>query len=184
MTASTFSVPYGSEHDFKIQYFSHMIVGYLIFFSGISVLIGAAISGGATPHEMWVLLTLAGSIVASSTAFLAEPLAESTKVKICRALASATTGVVGSRFLYAKWDWVGSIIGDDLILIFGLGLACGFAGFVIAVKFIKTANKKAQGFVDHITDSWPQKEKVDPEDLRSAASHVRNNRRNNRDDRS
>lgn len=150
-----------------------MIVGYLIFSAGIAVLIGAANAPAATAHDMWVLLTLAGSMVASSTAFLANPLGERTSIKIGRALFAAATGVVGSRVMYTYWSSLREFIAEDKILIFGLGLACGFVGFILAVRFIKTADKKAQDIVDHITKRWDNKymppEQVDPNHIKKAS---------------
>lgn len=70
---------------------------------------------------------------------------------------SAATGVVGSRVMYTYWDTLREFIADDKILIFGLGLACGFTGFVLAVRFIKTADRKAQDIVDGITARWDKK---------------------------
>lgn len=166
-------LPDGSDH----HYLDAMITGYLIFTAGIALLIATANQPGTTPYDVWIILTLAGSMVASSTAFLLGSLRETTSVKIGRAIASGVVGVVGSRVVYAWMQSLRDFIAEDKVMIFGLGFVLGLVGFLLAVPFIKTSQDRATAIAETIADRWqgrfvPPKTKA-PDDIDHASTNHR-----------
>lgn len=136
---------------------SNMIVGYIIFSAAITVMVAAANQPNSTAYDVWIMLTLAGAMVASSTAFLVHPLREAVGVKIGRALASGFTGVVGSRVVYQWWDTLRNFVMEDKVLIFGLGFSLGMIGFIFAVVAIKTAATRAPEITERLANKWDGK---------------------------
>lgn len=133
---------------------SNMIVGYIIFSAAITAMVAAASQPGVTAYDIWIILTLAGAMVASSTAFLVHPMREAAGVKIGRALASGAAGVVGSRAVYLWWETLRNMVMEDKVMIFGLGFGLGMAGFIMSVPFIKSASNKAPELVERLSKKW------------------------------
>ena len=131
-----------------------MTPGFLVLASGITVLIGAAQIEVATLDSMFAILTLAGALVASSTAFLVNPTRETVSVKIGRTLFSGAFGVVGSRMIWhlsAKYEWLSGIrdmLASDQIVLFGAGLVIGLIGLWISVSVFKTGERHAKNMVE------------------------------------
>jgi len=134
---------------------STMIPGMILLTSGVILAAGAANLPGSTLDAMFAILTLAGAIVASSTAFLLNPTKETAKVKIGRAFIAGVSGVVGTRLLGAFWDDFRLFVEKDQILMFGAGFAFGIVGFSVAVVLVKSVEQRAQSLVDRTLD-WGQ----------------------------
>lgn len=146
-----------------------MITGYLVLFAGVSIVMGAANLPGATLDSQWVLLTLAGAIVASSTAFLLNPTREPARIVVGRALVSGVAGVVGSRLVAHKVSWLKDLLSGDHIFMFGAGFSLGLIGFVLAYAFIRTGFNRAQKIADHQIQRWAMPPQEDlPDDIKHA----------------
>lgn len=150
---------------------SIMITGYLIMFAGVSVIWGTANLPGATLDSQWVLLTLAGAIVASSSAFLLNPAKEPPRIVVGRALFSGVVGVAGSRFVAHYVEWLKNMLSSDQIFIFLAGFGFGLLGFFIAYALVKTGFRRSQDIVDrgmdHFNIGADDPEEL-PEDIRKA----------------
>lgn len=161
------------HHTFS-KHTSDMTAGYLILLAGVYVALGAV---DATPWDQFVILTLAGSIVASSVAFLLNPTREPPRIVMGRAIFSCVAGVVGTRFAAHKIQWVSEALGGDLTLIFGAGFGLGMIGFLLAYAFIRSASTRSQKFVDGKFDKYlGDSQEVDPDRISHAASDKRKRR--------
>lgn len=131
-----------------------MITGYVVLAFGVSVLVAAANSAGTAVYDQFVLLTLAGSVVASSIAFLLNADQEKVTVVIGRAFFSAVCGVVGTRVAAHNLEWAAKMIGADQVLVFGFGFVLGLVGFIIAVALVRSSHRRASSVVNKQLDRF------------------------------
>lgn len=138
---------------FHPHFNEYMITGYIIVLSACTLMIAAANVPGSTMDSQFAILTLAGAMMASATAFLVNTAKEPVRIVFGRAFFSAACGVVGTRVLHYKIEWVKSMITSDQILTFGFGFALGFAGFLLALPFIRTSASRADSVAKKLVDT-------------------------------
>lgn len=163
-----------------------MIIGYTMVFLGSGLLLGAASLDTVTGTEKYILISLAASVIASSTAFLSSE-RERLPVTISRALFSGVTGLVAPIVASYFSDTIATLLGISVIMVFGASFASALVAFFLSLPLIDWLRRRAPRLV-----SWgdqylpPEKqfdeysddpEEIDPADIRHAGANKHKRRR-------
>lgn len=156
---------------------SHMIAGYSIFLFGISIMVWTANLEQTSPTDQQTLLMLAGALIASSTAFLANRTVETIKVVMARALFSCVTGIAGPLLGAYYLTWVKDLLNYGGVMQFGASFAVGLVAFIISLPLIRSGFNRADGAANRILNHWesrylPKPEQIDEAKIKTASSNL------------
>lgn len=150
-----------------------MIAGYTMVLLGSSLLVMAANLPGSTGTERYILISLAASMIGSSTAFLVNSENEKLRVVLGRALFSAVTGlvapIVGDNF----FESVHKALSVHAIMVFGASFAASLVGFIVSLPLIHWTKKNSKKIVDKWGSRYLPEEEDQPTDVRHAGSESR-----------
>lgn len=141
-----------------------MIVGYSMVFLGSGLLVAAASLADVTGTEKYILISLAASVIASSTAFLANE-RESLRMTTGRALFSGVAGLVTPMAAAHFSDVVAGLLTLSVIMVFGASFASALVAYFISIPFISWIKRRAPRVVSWGDRYIPEQEFIEPEEV-------------------
>jgi membrane associated rhomboid family serine protease len=139
-----------------------MIAGISLVLLGAALLMSAANLADTTGTEKYILISLAASMIGSSTAFFVNSEREKARIIIARAMFSGVSGLVLPIVAAYYSESVSSLLTLHAIMVFGASFFTALVAFLFSLPVIRSISRRAPKIVDEQLDRWTMPEPQDP----------------------